>query len=473
MAEYVMTVGLEVHIELKTETKIFCSCPVEFGAPPNSNICPVCMGLPGALPSLNRRVVEYAIKAGSALNCSINKLSFMDRKNYFYPDLPKAYQISQYDTPLCENGHLDVECDGKNVRIGITRIHIEEDAGKLIHTEGGETLIDCNRCGTPLIEIVSDPDIHSSEEAKAYLKALRAVILTTGISDCRMNEGSMRCDVNISVAPEDSPIRGQRTEIKNINSFSFVGKAIEAEYRRQIEVLKCGGTIERETRRYNASTGKTESMRSKESVEDYRFFREPDIIPIHVSAEEIGKLKSSIPPLPAERKKLYVEEINLPEYDAALLSSDITLSDIFDSSAKLTEHKKALANLLLGEILRLCDSEEFYCPIPAKSLAELSDMFGNGDINSSTQKKLVARLWDDPTLSPRHIAESESLWQIKDEERLLPLVLEAIEKNQRSAVDYKNGKTNALKALVGYVMGKTGGLAEPKTVEKLLLERIK
>lgn len=472
MNDHIMTVGLEVHVELKTASKIFCSCPVEFGAPPNTNICPVCMGLPGALPTLNRRVVEYAVKAGLALNCRINELSFMDRKNYFYPDLPKAYQISQYDVPLCSDGHLDIEPEGNKKRVGITRIHIEEDAGKLIHTENGETLIDCNRCGTPLIEIVSAPDMHSAEEAKAYLKMLRAVILCTGISDCRMNEGSLRCDVNVSVAKKGSEATGQRTEIKNINSFSFVGKAIDAEFSRQVEILENGGEVVRETRRFNASTGKTEPMRSKESVEDYRFFREPDLVPVRVDRKTVEDIARSIPTLPHQRKKHYADEMGLSEYDSTLLSSDIVLSDLFEAAARNTEHKKTLANIILGDILRLSQGEEFFCPIPPDHLAELATLFGNGDINSSTVKRLTARLWESQDRSPKELVEAEGLWQIKDERVLMPIIKEALTRNARSVEDYKNGKSNAIKALIGYVMSRTGGLAEPKTVESMILRLI-
>lgn len=469
MNKYEMTVGLEVHVELKTNSKIFCSCPAVFGAEPNTHICPVCTGLPGALPRLNKRVVEYAVKAGLALNCKISERSYMDRKNYFYPDLPKAYQISQYDVPLCCGGYLDVD---EGHRIGITRIHIEEDAGKLIHDKHGDTLIDYNRCGTPLIEIVSAPDIHSSDEARAYLKKLRSVLLCLGISDCKMNEGSLRCDVNISARPVGQKELGVRTEVKNINSFSFVAKAIDAEFARQVALLEEGKTIFHQTRRYNASSGKTESLRSKESVEDYRFFREPDLLPVTVSTEDIERISADMPLLPDARKAGYMRDFGLSAYDAELLADDIALSALFESAAALTEHKKTLANLLLGEILRLSSEEEFSCPISAEHIAELADLTASAEINSSTAKKLIGRLWEDGSRSPEKIVDIEGLRQIKSEDILLPLAKEAIEKNQRSVADYKNGKSNALRSLIGYVMSKTDGLAEPKTVEKLILSLI-
>ncbi|MEE1066805.1 MAG: Asp-tRNA(Asn)/Glu-tRNA(Gln) amidotransferase subunit GatB, partial [Acutalibacteraceae bacterium] len=304
--EYEMVIGLEVHVELKTKTKIFCNCETSFGAEPNSHTCPVCMGLPGTLPVLNDKVVEYAVKAGLATNCKIANFSKQDRKNYFYPDLPKAYQISQFDLPLCEHGYLDIETESGSKRIGITRIHIEEDAGKLVHDDIHGTMIDCNRCGVPLIEIVSEPDIRSAEEAKAYLQKLRAIILYTGISDCKMNEGSFRCDVNLSVREKGSKKFGTRTEMKNINSFQFVVKAIEYEYKRQIEAIENGEKIVQETRKFDADTGKTYSMRGKENANDYRYFPDPDLPPIELSDEKIEKIKTTIPELPDARKKKYM-----------------------------------------------------------------------------------------------------------------------------------------------------------------------
>ncbi len=476
MAEYIMTVGLEVHVELKTKTKIFCACPVEFGAAPNTHICPVCMGLPGALPRLNAKAIEYAIKAGLVTNCEISETSEMDRKNYFYPDLPKAFQISQNEIPLCKGGYLDVNTPNGIRRIGIERIHVEEDAGKLVHNKSGDTLIDYNRCGTPLIEIMSKPDISSSDEAKAYLKKLRSLLLYTGISDCKMNEGSLRCDVNISVREKGSDTLGIRTEIKNINSFSFVAKAIDAEFSRQTEILKNGGKVVCETRRYNASSGKTERMRVKESADDYRYFPEPDLISVRVSPADVKRIASELPILPDVRFEKYTKKLGLSQYDADLLASDMALSDFFDVAEKYTKHKKILANILLGEILRLCDSEDFFCPISPEAIAELATFLGEERINSSTGKKLTSRLWQSAENGiydmPSRIVDAESLWQINSEEQLLKLVRSAIENDPRSAAAYKSGKTNALRAITGKIMAQTSGLANPMITEKLIIKEL-
>ncbi len=474
MAEFKMTVGLEVHIELKTNTKIFCSCRTDFGAPPNTLICPVCMGLPGSLPRLNRRVVEYAVRAGLATNCKIAHSSHTDRKNYFYPDLPKAFQISQYDEPLCYDGGIEISVDGNTKTVGITRIHIEEDAGKLLHLPDGSTLIDYNRCGVPLIEIVSEPQIHSAKEAKAYLKELRTRLLYASISDCKMNEGSMRCDVNISVAPADSDTLGTRTEIKNINSFNFAAKAIDAEFARQTALILSGGRVECETRRYNEQSGKTERMRKKESSADYRFFREPDLLPFKLTDDDIESIRAKLPEMPDVRRKHYTKAFDLSEHDAALLTSDIALAELFEAAARCTKHKKLLANLLLGEALRLCNSEDFSSPLPPEYFAELAELWGDEEINSSSAKKLLTRLWSDSELaylsSPKELVDSENLRQINDRKAIEALALTAFEKNARSLADYKAGKKNALRALVGTVMSASDGRANPKLAEEVVKE---
>ena len=469
--DYEMVIGLEVHVELKTKTKIFCACPTTFGAEPNTHTCPVCMGMPGTLPVLNKQVVEYAVMAGLATNCKIANYSKQDRKNYFYPDLPKAYQISQYDLPLCEHGWLDIEVEGGTKRIGITRIHIEEDAGKLVHDSERGTMIDCNRCGVPLIEIVSEPDIRSAEEAKAYLQKLRATILYTGISDCKMNEGSLRCDVNLSVRKKGTEKFGTRTEMKNINSFAFVVKAIEYEYKRQVEAIEAGETIVQETRRFDANTGKTSSMRSKENANDYRYFPDPDLPPIELTDEVIKKLGSQIPSLPDERKALYMKKYGLSAYDSEILTTDMAEADYFEQAAAKTDYPKLLANILISEVARLVTTETFESPISADNMAKLVQLMGDEVINSSTVKKLVGRMWENDC-DPAEIVRSENLEQINDEEELRRYVLEGIAANPKSVADYKKGKVAAYKSIIGQIMGKTAGRANPVKINDIMLEEL-
>ena len=468
-SEYEMVIGLEVHVELKTKTKIFCSCPTDFGAEPNTHVCPVCMGLPGSLPVLNRKVVEYAVKAGLATGCTIARYSKQDRKNYFYPDLPKAYQISQYDLPLCEHGHLDIETSAGPKRIGITRIHIEEDAGKLVH-DGGGTYIDCNRCGVPLIEIVSEPDIRSAEEAVAYLQKLRATILYTGISDCRMQEGSLRCDVNLSVHKPGEPF-GTRTEMKNLNSFQFIQKAIEYEYRRQVEALEAGETVVQETRRFDEKTGKTFSMRRKEDADDYRYFPDPDLAPIEVSEEQLSGWEASIPVLPDARKARYVHDFGLSAYDAEKLTASPEIADYFEAACALTAYPRQAANLILTEVFRLMASggdDLREIPVSPAHLARLVTMAADGQINSSTGKKVLDELWKNGDRDPAAYVWEHDLLQLSDPVLLERLVDEAIARNPKAIADFKKGKTNALKSLVGQVMGKTGGRANPVIVQQLV-----
>ena len=464
--KYEMIVGLEVHVELSTDTKIFCSCSTRFGADPNTQCCPVCMGLPGSMPVLNRRVVEYAVKAGLATNCKVSRYSGQDRKNYFYPDLPKAYQISQYASPLCRDGYVEIKTESGKRRIGIERIHIEEDAGKLIHDERG-TLIDFNRCGVPLIEIVSRPDIRSAEEAREYLRTLRTLMLYAGVSDCRMNEGSLRCDVNISLRQRGSESFGVRCEIKNINSFSFVAKAIEYEFARQADMLERGEEILQETRRFDMSSGRTYPMRSKESADDYRYFPDPDLPQVEVSDEMISDLLLEMPRLPAQRREEYILRYGIGEYESELLTSDKALADYFEAAAEQTEYRKTLANIIISELLRLARAEDFECGISPKSLAELATLAGSSKINSSTAKKLLQRLWE-KDFSPFEIVVAEGLEQINDEELLRRYVTEAIEASPASVQDYKRGKTAAAKAIVGKVMSATGGRANPAIASKLV-----
>lgn len=469
--DYEMVIGLEVHCELGTKTKIFCGCPTTFGAEPNTQCCPVCMGMPGTLPVLNKQVVEYAIKAGMATNCTIARYSKQDRKNYFYPDLPKAYQISQYDLPLCENGWLEIESEEGTKKIGITRIHIEEDAGKLVHNDEYGTMVDCNRCGVPLIEIVSEPDIRSAEEAVAYFKKLRAIILYTGISDCKMQEGSMRCDVNLSVRKKGSDKFGTRTEMKNLNSFTFIQKAIEYEYKRQVEEIEKGGVIVQETRRYDQASGKTYSMRKKEDANDYRYFPDPDLAPIVMPEEKLNELKASIPTLPDERKKVYMDKYGLTAYDAELITNDMSTADYFEEAAANTKYPKILANIIISEVMKLYDSEEGSIVIEPLHLAQIADMQGSGEINSSVAKKVVKALWDNDTDACEYVKNND-LGQINDEALLNSYIAEAIEKNPKSVEDYKKGKVAAAKAIMGQVMSKTKGRGNPLLIDKLLNEAL-
>lgn len=470
---YEMVIGLEVHVELNTETKIFCSCPTTFGAAPNTHVCPVCMGLPGTLPVLNGKVVEYAVKAGLATNCQIAKYSKEDRKNYFYPDLPKAYQISQYDLPLCEHGWLEIETENGAKKIGITRIHIEEDAGKLVHDDEHGTMIDCNRCGVPLIEIVSEPDIRSAEEAEAYMRKLRATILYTGVSDCKMNEGSMRCDVNLSVRKVGETAFGTRTEMKNLNSFRFVVKAIEYEYKRQVDAIEKGETIVQETRRFDPDTGKTYTMRSKEDANDYRYFPDPDLPPIVLTREQIEAFRAEIPELPDARKAKYMQQYALSAYDSEQLTADRAMADWFEQVAGQTAYPKIAANMLISDILRMVDSESFSCPIAPDQMAKLCDLFGEDVINSSTAKKLLQRMFADG-IDPEKTVREENLAQINDETILEQEVRKAAAANPKSVADYKKGKTAAAKAIVGQVMKALGGRANPvklgEITEKVLKE---
>ena len=468
IANYEMVIGLEVHVELKTATKIFCGCSTKFGAAPNTQCCPVCTGMPGSLPVLNGKVVEYAVKAGLATGCKIATYSKQDRKNYFYPDLPKAYQISQYDLPLCSEGHLDIETESGKKRIGITRIHIEEDAGKLVHQEGKGTFIDCNRCGVPLIEIVSEPDMRSAEEAKAYLQKLRAIILYTGVSDCKMNEGSLRCDVNLSIRKKGSDKLGTRTEMKNLNSFQNVVKAIEYEYARQVSVLEEGGEVIQETRRFDMNTGKTSSMRSKENADDYRYFPDPDLVPIVVSPEFLEEIRKSIPVLPDQRKASYQEKYGLSSLAAETLVTRKDIADYFETVAGETEYPLLAANLVSGEVARLCPEEQAV-PVAPEHIAVLADLLGQGKINGGTCKKVIAQLFREDG-DPMAIIEAQGLQQISDPQVLRPMAEEVLRQSQKAVQDYKGGNTNAFHALVGQMMKKTQGKGNPQVIGQVLSE---
>ena len=463
---YEAVIGLEVHVELKTGRKIFCTCPASFGAEPNTQVCPTCLGMPGTLPVLDETAVEYAVRAGLALNCRINRTSWFDRKNYFYPDLPKGYQITQNDCPICLGGAVPIETDAGTKQIRLTRIHMEEDAGKLIH-RGGITEIDCNRCGVPLIEIVSEPDMRTPEEAKAYLNSLRRILLYLGVSDCRMNEGSLRCDVNVSVRPQGSEGFGVKCEIKNLNSVNYVGRALEYEIARQVKILEEGGVVESETRRYNEDRGVTEKMRRKETVVDYRYFAEPNLPPLCISEEYIASVKRSMPKMPGERADELCERYGLRRDTAELLVQTPRLAQYFEDCAAHTEYKTICANLFVGEILPAVGEECSEIYIEPASLGVISTLLGDGVIVSGNAKRLI-HLSKEHGGDPKAIAEKERMIKITDETVLLPVVREALAANPKVLADVRRGKLSAKKQLMGHVMRATSGGADPILTERLI-----
>ncbi|SCZ79672.1 Asp-tRNA(Asn)/Glu-tRNA(Gln) amidotransferase subunit GatB [Acidaminobacter hydrogenoformans] len=471
--DFEIVMGLEVHVELNTETKIFCGCSTAFGAPPNTQVCRVCLGLPGALPVLNEKVVDAAVKAGIATNCEITLYGKQDRKNYFYPDLPKAYQISQYDLPLCHGGYIDIEVRGETRRIGITRIHIEEDAGKLIH-DGEGTLIDYNRGGVPLIEIVSEPDFRSPEEVGAYLRKLRAILIYAGISDCKMNEGAFRCDVNLSVRQRGSSALGIRTEMKNLNSFSFIQKAIEHEAQRQIALVLSGGKVVQETRRWDQAAGKSVSMRTKEDAHDYRYFPDPDLMPIVISTTKISQLSSELPQMPDARKAHYIHHYGLSAYDAEQLVSSRAIADYFEEAAKGCSNVKLLANVMTTEVFRLLGDQEASDsapPFDATLLAALVNRIEDETIHMGIGKKVLGVMWSGGD-HPDAIIEAQDLRQISDLILLQSIVDEVAASNLKAVTEYKEGKEKAFQSLVGQVMARTKGKANPRLVGELLEKAI-
>ena len=473
--DYELVVGLEVHAELSTKTKIFCSCKTSFGEKENTHICPVCMALPGALPKLNEKVVEYAVKAGLATNCTISKDSKNDRKNYFYPDLPKSYQISQFDKPLCNNGYIEIEDDNGNLKkVRILRIHIEEDAGKLNHNEfSGGSLVDLNRAGVPLIEIVSEPDIRSSGEADRYLKKLKSILQYINVSDCKMEEGSLRADVNVSVHKKNEPF-GTRHEMKNMNSFKSIQRAIEYEKETQIEANENGEEVVQETMRWDDLQGRTYSMRNKEDAQDYRYFPEPDLVAIKLSDEYIENIKKNLPEMPEVRKKRYMEELKLSEKDANALTSSKAYSDIFEKAGALCKNYKAVCNWLTSDIARILNEKEMepdQIPFTAENLAELVELIDKGTISTSIGKKVLEELFEKPR-SPKQIIEEKGLVQISDENQIKKVVEEILANNSQSVADYKAGKDRALGFLVGQAMKQTKGKANPKMLNEMFLKEL-
>lgn len=474
--KYETVVGLEVHVELHTKSKIFCGCSTSFGAPPNTHTCPVCLGHPGVLPVLNRQAVEYAMKAAMAINCEIAEWCKFDRKNYFYPDSPKAYQISQFDQPIGENGWIDIEVNGITKRIGITRLHLEEDAGKLTHMDGGfGSLADFNRVGTPLVEIVSEPDIRSPEEAKAYLEKLRAIMQYCDVSDVKMEEGSLRCDANISIRPYGQEKFGTRAELKNMNSFRGVQRGLEYEELRQADVLDGGGIVVQETRRWDEGQGKTISMRSKEEAHDYRYFPDPDLVRLHIDAEWRERVKASIPELPDARQARYIEQYGLSSYDASVLTASMKLANFFEDSLGYTSDAKASANWIMGELLGYLNANNLELSdvkITGQGLGEMIQLIEKGTISNKIAK-IVFKGLIETGKTPQQIVEEQGLIQISDEGAIIAIVDSVIAANPQSVEDFRNGKDKAIGFLVGQIMKETKGKANPGLVNKLLAERLK
>ncbi|NJD02557.1 MAG: Asp-tRNA(Asn)/Glu-tRNA(Gln) amidotransferase subunit GatB [Ruminiclostridium sp.] len=473
--EYETIMGLEIHAELNTKSKIFCTCTTEFGGEPNTHCCPVCTGMPGVLPVLNKKVVEYAVKAGLAMNCSILDFSKQDRKNYFYPDLPKAYQVSQFDLPLCKNGDVLIEVNGVRKNIGITRIHIEEDAGKLIHDEWETgSLVDYNRCGVPLIEIVSEPDMRTPDEAKAFVERVKAILEYLDVSDCKMQEGSLRADVNLSVRPVGQEKFGTRTEMKNLNSLRSIYRAAENEAKRQINELESGGVIIQETRRWDDNKGYSYAMRSKEEAHDYRYFPEPDLVPVVVDEEWLGRIKASLPELPEARKSRYMHEFGLPEYDAALLTSSRRLADFYEEAASGSSNAKAVGNWIRGDLMRILKEkglETVSIPFPGSHLAQLVSLIDKGTISGTIAKKVFEKMFESGR-EPLSIVKEEGLEVVNDESALVAAVKKILNSNAQSVADYKNGKEKAFGFLVGQAMKETRGKANPQLINKLIKEEL-
>jgi aspartyl-tRNA(Asn)/glutamyl-tRNA(Gln) amidotransferase subunit B len=476
--KYEVVIGLEVHVQLKTQSKIFCSCSTEFGRPPNANTCPICLGMPGVLPVMNKKVVEYAIKACLATHCEVQTMSRFARKNFFYPDMPKGYQITQFELPIGLNGYINIQTNGTPKKIGLTRIHLEEDAGKSIHGENlgrpGRSYIDFNRTGVPLIEIVSEPDLRSPAEAREYLTQLKAILDYAEVSDVNMEEGSLRCDANVSLRPAGQKELGTRTELKNINSFKFVQKALEYEIERQAKVLDQGDKVVQETRLYDAAKGVTFPMRSKEEAHDYRYFPEPDLVPTVCDAAWIDSLRQSLPEMPEQKRDRFVGDYAIPEYDAGVLTASIALADYFETSVKLFDQPKIVSNWIMGDLMKELknDNREIDdCPVTPERLTDLLKLIDDGTISGKIAKTVFGEMYQSGK-PPAEIVKAKGLTQITDESALLKMVEDVIAANPGQAADFKNGKDKLIGFFVGQVMQASKGQANPALVNKLLKEKL-
>jgi aspartyl-tRNA(Asn)/glutamyl-tRNA(Gln) amidotransferase subunit B len=478
IAKYEPVIGLEVHVQLATLTKIFCGCPTSFGAPPNTNVCPVCLGLPGALPVLSRTAVELAIQAGLALNCRVNSRSVFARKNYFYPDLPKGYQISQYDQPLAEHGFVDIQTEQGAKRIGVTRVHMEDDAGKSIHDGFKDsdryTYVDLNRCGTPLIEIVSEPEMRSSDEAHAYLTELKQVLQYIEVSTCDMEKGHLRCDANVSVRLRGTEAFGTKAEVKNLNSFRFLKMAIDREVERQVALLESGGRVMQETRLFDPETGETVGMRSKEHAHDYRYFPEPDLVPLRVSDAWMSRIRDAMPELPQARRARFIASYGLREYDAQVLTATRAVSEYFEKVAAIAGDPRAAANWVMGDLAGLLKQENqeiVDSPVSPEHLGNLVAMIASGKISGKLAKEIFPKMFATGD-APEAILQREGLEQISDEGALLKIIDEAIAANPKQVEQYRGGKPAVLGFLVGQVMKASRGQADPASVNRLLKEKL-